>query len=115
MLFGQTRIYFVMSRDGLLPEKLSAVHPKWKTPYIVTMITGVFVAIAAAFFPVGRLAEVSNSGTLFAFFMASIAVMMLRKADPHRHRPFQIGRAHVCTPVTNAHIVSRPLLETKNT
>src|SRR3546814_12116632 len=43
MLFGQTRIFFVMSRDGLLPEKLSAVHPKWKPPYIVTMITGVFV------------------------------------------------------------------------
>src|SRR3546814_3668192 len=57
MLFGQTRIFFVMSRDGLLPEKLSAVHPKWKTPYIVTMITGVFVAIAPAFFPVGRARE----------------------------------------------------------
>ncbi|PWG03136.1 amino acid permease [Sphingosinicella humi] len=100
MLFGQTRIFFVMSRDGLLPEKLSAVHPKWKTPYIVTMITGVFVAIAAAFFPVGRLAEVSNSGTLFAFFMVSIAVLMLRKIDPARHRPFRTPAVWIIAPLS---------------
>jgi APA family basic amino acid/polyamine antiporter len=100
MLFGQTRIFFVMSRDGLLPEKLSAVHPKWKTPHIVTMITGVFVAIAAAFFPVGRLAEVSNSGTLFAFFMVSIAVLLLRKTDPTRHRPFRTPAVWVIAPLS---------------
>src|SRR3546814_13713647 len=62
------------------------------------MITGVFVAIAAAFFPVGRLAEVSNSGTLFAFFMVSIAVIMLRKADPHRHRPFLTPAVWIIAP-----------------
>ncbi|EIZ80005.1 phospholipid binding protein [Novosphingobium sp. Rr 2-17] len=89
MLYGQTRIFFVMARDGLLPEKLATIHPKWKTPYIVTFITGVFVAIAAALLPVGQLADISNSGTLFAFFMVSIAVLILRVRDPHRVRPFR--------------------------
>ena len=58
------------------------VHPKWKTPYVVTAITGVVVAIAAAFLPVGQLADIANAGTLYAFLMVAIAVMMLRKRDP---------------------------------
>src|SRR4028119_660936 len=69
LLFDQTRIFFVMSRDGLLPEGLSKVHPKWKTPYVVTAITGVIVAIGAAFFPVGQLADIATAGTLHAFLM----------------------------------------------
>ncbi len=89
MMFGQTRIFFVMARDGLLPEKLATVHPKWKTPHIVTLITGIGVAIAAALLPVGKLADISNSGTLFAFFMVAVAVMILRVRDPGRHRPFR--------------------------
>ncbi|HZV57006.1 MAG TPA: amino acid permease [Sphingobium sp.] len=89
MMFGQTRIFFVMARDGLLPEKLASVHPKWKTPHVVTIVTGIFVAIAAALLPVGQLADVSNSGTLFAFFMVSIAVLVLRVRDPGRVRPFR--------------------------
>jgi APA family basic amino acid/polyamine antiporter len=89
MLFGQTRIFFVMARDGLLPEKLATIHPKWKTPHIVTMITGVAVAFFAAFLPVGQLADISNSGTLFAFFMVAIAVLILRRTQPDRHRPFR--------------------------
>ena len=81
MLFGQTRIFFVMARDGLLPfnETLSKVHPKFGTPYIVTIITGVAVTVFAAFFPVGVLADISNSGTLFAFLMVSLGVMVLRR------------------------------------
>ncbi|MEQ9663706.1 MAG: amino acid permease, partial [Parasphingopyxis sp.] len=59
LLFAQTRIFFVMSRDGLLPEVLSKVHPKWHTPYVVTAVTGVVVAIGAAFFPVGQLADIA--------------------------------------------------------
>src|SRR3546814_7139093 len=86
MMFGQTRVFFVMARDGLLPEKLANIHPKWKTPHVVTAITGFFVAIAAAFFPVGKLADISNSGTLFAFFMVALSVLILRRRDPHRHR-----------------------------
>lgn len=100
MLFGQTRIFFVMARDGLLPEKLATIHPKWRTPHIVTAITGVFVAVAAAFLPVGKLADISNSGTLFAFFMVSIAVLALRRADPDRHRPFKTPLVWVTAPLS---------------
>ncbi len=100
MLFGQTRIFFVMARDGLLPEKLATVHPKWKTPHIVTAMTGVFVAIAAALLPVGQLADISNSGTLFAFFMVSIAVLVLRVKDPARHRPFRTPAVWIVAPLS---------------
>ena len=89
LLFAQTRIFFVMSRDGLLPEGLSKVHPKWKTPYVVTAITGVIVALGAAFFPVGQLADIANAGTLYAFLMVAVAVMLLRKSDPARQRSFR--------------------------
>src|SRR3546814_4578672 len=75
-----------MSRDGLLPEVFSKVHPKFHTPYVITILTGIFVSLFAAFFPVGKLADISNSGTLFAFAAVSVAVMMLRKTDPHRRR-----------------------------
>ena len=92
MLFGQTRIFFVMARDGLLPfhETLSKVHPKFGTPYVVTIITGIAVTIFAAFFPVGVLADISNSGTLFAFLTVSVGVMVLRVREPGRHRPFRM-------------------------
>ncbi|MBX3566249.1 MAG: amino acid permease [Sphingomonas sp.] len=102
MLFGQTRIFFVMARDGLLPEKLASIHPKWKTPHIVTMITGVGVAIAAALLPVGQLADISNSGTLFAFFMVSIAVLVLRIKDPSRRRPFKTPLVWIVAPISMA-------------
>ena len=99
MLFGQTRIFFVMARDGLLPEGLAAIHPKWKTPHIVTMITGVAVAFFAAFLPVGQLADISNSGTLFAFFMVAIAVLILRRTQPDRHRPFRTPAVWLVAPL----------------
>jgi APA family basic amino acid/polyamine antiporter len=102
LLFGQTRIFFVMSRDGLLPEKLSRVHPKWKTPYIVTAITGVVVAIAAAFLPVGQLADIANAGTLYAFLMVGVAVMMLRKTEPTRLRRFRVPALWLIGPLTIA-------------
>ena len=102
LLFGQTRIFFVMARDGLLPEKLAAVHPKWKTPYIVTAITGVVVAVAAAFLPVGKLADIANAGTLYAFFMVAIAVMLLRSKEPNRERPFRVPGLIIVGPLTIA-------------
>ena len=89
MLFGQTRIFFVMARDGLLPEVLSRVHPRFKTPHIVTMVTSLGVIVAAAFLPVGKLADISNSGTLFAFMIVAIAVMILRVKEAKRPRPFK--------------------------
>ncbi|MEP7315233.1 MAG: amino acid permease, partial [Sphingomicrobium sp.] len=100
LLFAQTRIFFVMSRDGLLPEVLSKVHPKWKTPYVVTAITGVVVALGAAFFPVGQLADIANAGTLYAFMMVAIAVMVLRKTDGERKRDFRVPALMIIGPAT---------------
>jgi APA family basic amino acid/polyamine antiporter len=102
MMYGQTRIFFVMSRDGLLPEGLSAVHPTFHTPHVITLITGVFVALFAAFFPVGVLADVSNSGTLFAFAAVAVAVMILRRTDPGRKRPFRTPAVMVVAPLAAA-------------
>ena len=102
LLYGQTRIAFVMARDGLLPDKLSEVHPKWKTPYVVTAVTGVIVAVAAAFLPVGQLADIANAGTLYAFIAVAVSVMMLRKSDPQRHRVFRVPGLAIVGPLTIA-------------
>jgi basic amino acid/polyamine antiporter, APA family len=100
MIYGQTRLFFVMSRDGLLPAVLSKVHPKFKTPHVVTMVTGVGVMVAAAFFPVGSLADISNSGTLFAFLAVSITVVLLRIREPNRHRPFKAPLVWIVAPLS---------------
>jgi APA family basic amino acid/polyamine antiporter len=100
MMFGQTRIFFVMSRDGLLPELFSKIHPKFHTPHVITLLTGIFVTLFAAFFPVGLLADVSNSGTLFAFAAVSIAVMVLRRTDPNRARPFRTPAVMITAPIS---------------
>ncbi len=81
MIYGQTRILFTMARDGLMPKAFAKVHPKFHTPHVVTIITGAVVSLFAALFPVGTLADISNSGTLFAFFLVALGVMMLRKSD----------------------------------
>jgi APA family basic amino acid/polyamine antiporter len=98
MMFGQTRVFFVMARDGLLPEKLASVHPKFKTPHVVTAFTGIGVTLAAAFLPVGKLADYSNSGTLFAFAMVAVAVLVLRRTDPARRRPFRTPAVMLIAP-----------------
>ena len=100
MMYGQTRIFFVMARDGLLPERLSTVHERFRTPYVVTIVTGIFVAIAAAFLPVGTLADYSNAGTLFAFAAVSLGVMVLRVSDPGRARPFRTPALFVIAPLS---------------
>ena len=89
LIYGQTRIFFVMARDGLIPDRLARTHPRWKTPYVVTLCTGIAVAFASALLPVGRLAAIANSGTLFAFFLVSLAVLRLRYTEPSRNRPFR--------------------------
>ncbi len=100
LLFGQTRIFFVMSRDGLLPNVLSKVHPKWKTPHVVTAITGAAVAFAAAFLPVGALADIANAGTLYAFMMVAVAVLILRRTAPDRVRSFRTPAVWFVAPAT---------------
>ncbi len=92
MIYGQTRIFFTMSRDGLLPAVFSKIHPRFKTPYVITLITGITIALFAGIFPVGKLADLSNAGTLFAFAMVAIAVLILRRTQPDRYRPFRIMR-----------------------
>jgi APA family basic amino acid/polyamine antiporter len=99
MVFGQTRIFFVMARDGLLPARLAAVHPRFRTPHVVTALTGVVVMLMAAFLPVGKLADYSNSGTLFAFAMVAASVMALRLKDPDRGRPFRTPMVWVVAPL----------------
>lgn len=99
MMFGQIRVFFSMARDGLLPEKLASVHPKFRTPHVMTIVTGIVVTIAAAFLPVGKLADYSNSGTLFAFAMVALSVLILRSKDPHRHRPFRTPAVIIIAPL----------------
>ncbi|UAK24077.1 amino acid permease [Sphingomonas nostoxanthinifaciens] len=99
MMYGQTRIFFTMARDGLLPGRLAAIHPRFRTPHVVTWVTGIATALAAACLPVGKLADYSNSGTLFAFAMVAVSVMVLRKADPTRHRPFRTPLVWLVAPV----------------
>ena len=99
MMYAQTRIFFVMSRDGLLPRGLSKVHSRYKTPHVVTMMTGALVTVAAAFFPVGALADISNGGTLCAFAFVALAIMALRRRDPLRHRPFRTPAVWVIAPL----------------
>ncbi|PZP61895.1 MAG: amino acid permease [Pseudoxanthomonas spadix] len=102
MMFGQTRIFFTMSRDGLLPERLSRVHPRFHTPHVITLATGLVVAFCGALFPVGKLADTSNSGTLLAFAMVSIGVLVLRKQQPNRPRPFRTPFAWIVCPLAVA-------------
>lgn len=88
--YGQARIWFAMSRDGLLPKLFSRVHPRYLTPYPSTWIAGFAVAIPAGMWDIGIFAELSNIGTLFAFLLVSAAVLVLRKKQPHRPRGFTV-------------------------
>jgi APA family basic amino acid/polyamine antiporter len=86
---GQARIFMSMARDGLLPPWAAKVHPKYKTPHITTIVTGVFVAVSAAFAPIGWVLELTNIGTLFAFILVALGIIVLRRRDPNRPRPFR--------------------------
>jgi basic amino acid/polyamine antiporter, APA family len=90
MLMGQPRIFFSMSRDRLLPEGVSKVHPRFGTPYITTIITGVIVAFVAALTPINVVGEMTSIGTLFAFVVVCSAVMTLRIKRPEARRPFRV-------------------------
>ncbi|MGI9002928.1 MAG: amino acid permease [Pseudonocardia sp.] len=89
LMLGQSRVAFAMSRDGLLPRGLSTVHPRFGTPYRITIIIGVVVAILAGFIPLTELAELVNIGTLFAFVLVSVAVVVLRRTQPDLRRSFR--------------------------
>jgi basic amino acid/polyamine antiporter, APA family len=89
MLLGQPRIFYSMSRDGLLPQMFSKVHHKFKTPYISSIITGVVAMFFAGFLPIDKLSELVSIGTLLAFMIVCISVIMLRRTRPDLPRPFR--------------------------
>ncbi|MEU3555626.1 amino acid permease [Streptomyces fragilis] len=89
LLLGQTRVFFAMSRDGLLPRFFSHVHPRFKTPYRPTILLGVVIAIVAGFTRLSALAELVNIGTLFAFVVVALSVIILRRTRPDLHRAFR--------------------------
>ena len=86
---GQARVWFAMSRDGLLPSMFSKVHPRFRTPAVATWIAGVVVALPAGILDIGTFADLSNIGTLFAFVLVAIGVVILRYKEPNRHRGFR--------------------------
>jgi APA family basic amino acid/polyamine antiporter len=86
---GQARVWFSMSRDGLLPKLFGRVHPRFRTPSTATWIAGFVVGIPAGILDIGTLSDLSNIGTLFAFALVSIGVIILRYRDPGRHRGFR--------------------------
>jgi APA family basic amino acid/polyamine antiporter len=89
MLMGQSRVFYSMSNDGLLPKAFSAVHPKFRTPYKSNMILFVFVGIFAAFVPERVAGDLTSIGTLFAFVLVCLGVWIMRKSDPNTPRPFR--------------------------
>ena len=89
MLLGQSRVFFSMSRDGLLPPWASAIHPRFRTPWISSILVGLFVGVFAALFPIDLLGELVSIGTLLAFVIVSAGVWVLRVRRPELHRPFR--------------------------
>jgi APA family basic amino acid/polyamine antiporter len=89
MLLGQSRVFYSMSRDGLLPEWAGKVHPKFRTPYISSITVGLFVAVFASVVPIGILGELVSIGTLLAFVIVCAGVWILRRRRPDLHRPFR--------------------------
>jgi APA family basic amino acid/polyamine antiporter len=87
---GQPRIFFSMARDGLLPSVFASVHPRFKTPHVTTILTGIAVGGIAAFATVDEMVSLTNIGTLFAFILVCVGVMVLRHKDPERPRPFRV-------------------------
>ncbi len=90
MIMGQTRIFYTMANDGLLPKSFSKIHPKYHTPHVTTIITGFFAAIISGILPIGILGELVSIGTLLAFVIVCASVIVLRKTNPNAQRPFKV-------------------------
>ncbi len=86
---GQPRIFFSMARDGLLPQWAAKVHPKYKTPHVTTILTGVFVGLLAGLANIDEIVELTNIGTLFAFVLVAVGILVLRHTNPDAPRPFR--------------------------
>ncbi len=99
---GQPRIFFAMARDGLLPPWIAKVHPKFRTPHVATIITGVGVGVTSMFTSLDEMVNLTNIGTLFAFFLVCIGVIVLRYKDPHRERSFKVPGGPLFLPLLGA-------------
>ncbi|HZS09007.1 MAG TPA: amino acid permease [Blastocatellia bacterium] len=100
MMMGQPRVFYSMAKDGLLPKWGAKIHPKFRTPYVTTLITGAIVAVMAAFVRISLLGELVSIGTLFAFVIVAIGVLVLRKSRPDLHRPFRVPAVWVVAPLS---------------
>src|SRR5438552_876256 len=98
LLFGQSRVFYAMSRDGLLPRVVGSVHPRYRTPYVSSLIAGAAVALVAALVPMGEVANLVSIGTLLAFASVSIGVLVLRLREPQLPRPFTTPAVWVVAP-----------------
>ncbi|RIA79836.1 amino acid permease-domain-containing protein [Glomus cerebriforme] len=101
-LMGQPRIFYSMASDGLFPKFAAKIHPKYRTPYITTALTGTICAIASAILPIDVLAELTSVGTLLAFFLVNIGVLILRKTAPDAPRKFKAPGGPYFVPITGA-------------
>jgi APA family basic amino acid/polyamine antiporter len=99
VLYGQTRIMFAMSRDGLIPRAFARVHPRTRTPIFTTAFFAVFIAALAAVVPLAEIAKLVNIGTLFAFLLVNIGVLVLRRTRPDLQRGFRVPLVYVCAPI----------------
>jgi len=99
LLYGQSRIFFAMSRDGMVPANVCKIHRRFHTPYRVTILGAIFVSVIAGVFPIGMIAEMANIGTLSAFLIASIGVMVLRKTEPNLKRNFKCPAVWIIAPL----------------
>ncbi len=102
MMFGQSRIFFSMSRDGLIPSTFTRLHPAWHTPWISQLIFGILIAAGGAFFPISILGSLTNMGTLAAFVLTSAAVPVLRKHHPELHSDFKVPFGPYLIPMLSA-------------
>lgn len=114
MMLGQTRVFLGMAKDGLLPNFFRQIHPTFQTPWKSTILVGLIVSLVASFTPIGVLSDMTSFGTLFAFAMVCLAVLILRQREPNRDRPFKTPMLMLIAPlgiITNVALMS--LLDSK--